>query len=321
MAWENDLYETLAPIVALPHNYPETRPLLAHYTSLQVLESIAAHGEIWMSHPLMMNDTQEMTGGLDAARAVFLQNADLIDALGQHVAIFAHWYQQFEAQFLSNDAFDTYIFCLSEHEPNDMDGILSMWRGYGGNGGGAAVVFNTGRLVYVEQQTPFLLSRVAYRSAVERDSVLATLAVATAKMLRNGGLSETNAAAAANQLFRMALTNALFTKHHGFREENEWRLVYMRDLDESLERRKFHVHLGPRGPEPKLKVLIENDQHLSGAPLNLDLLVDRILLGPAASSGLAKFAVQRMLWAHERTTLVASRVSASTTPFRIVGQG
>ena len=41
---------------------------------------------------------------------------------------------------------DTYVFCLSEHAKDDTDGLLSMWRGYGGNGNGAAIVFDAGKL-------------------------------------------------------------------------------------------------------------------------------------------------------------------------------
>jgi hypothetical protein len=43
--------------------------------------------------------------------------------------------------FDMNDAFDTYIFCLSEHDRSHTDGLLSMWRGYGQHGSGVALVF------------------------------------------------------------------------------------------------------------------------------------------------------------------------------------
>lgn len=52
----------------------------------------------------------------------------------------------------------------------------------------------------------------------------------------------------------------------------------------------------------------------------MDNLIDRILLGPAASSTLAQFAIQRLLPSHERTRMLAPRVSASTTPYRILGR-
>jgi len=317
MDWATELYEALQPIISSEGNYPEARPLLAHYTSLSVLEAIAAHGEVWMSHPLLMNDTQELIGGLDAARTVFLKSAPLQEGLGERAMEFLRWYETFESQFLTSDAFDTYIFCLCEHDPDDYDGALSMWRGYGGNGGGAAIVFRTASLIVVEE-TPFILGRVSYRSAEQRDELLASLAKKAAAMLQKDGPIDQRPSEAAMILFRAALQCALFTKHSGFREEKEWRLVYMREMDPSPGDRRLHVHLGARGAEPKLRLAITTDPLLSGAPIHLDNLIERILLGPTASSKLAVFAVQRMLGSHERTRLLSSSVTASTTPFRVL---
>jgi hypothetical protein len=39
-------------------------PLLAHYTSLEVLEKIMTTNEIWFSNPLFMNDLQEVRFGM-----------------------------------------------------------------------------------------------------------------------------------------------------------------------------------------------------------------------------------------------------------------
>ena len=51
---------------------------------------------------------------------------------------------------------------------------------------------------------------------------------------------------------------ALFTKHHGFKEEKEWRIVYHPDNDR--EKKFSHMldyHVSSRGVEPKLKLIIE----------------------------------------------------------------
>ena len=65
-------------------------------------------------------------------------------------------------------ATDVYVFCLSEYEwAKQPDGLLSMWRGYGANGNGVALVFNTGFLTTVPG-SPLLISRVRYGTAEER---------------------------------------------------------------------------------------------------------------------------------------------------------
>ena len=49
----------------------DERPLLAHYTSLNVLEKIIQNGELWFSNPLFMNDMQEVRFGMLEGRKAF----------------------------------------------------------------------------------------------------------------------------------------------------------------------------------------------------------------------------------------------------------
>jgi len=41
------------------------KPLLAHYTSMRVLETIIRTKEVWLSNPLFMNDIEEVRFGLN----------------------------------------------------------------------------------------------------------------------------------------------------------------------------------------------------------------------------------------------------------------
>ncbi len=42
-----------------------------------------------------------------------------------------------------------HITCFSEYESGDNVGLLSMWRGYGEDGEGAAIVFDTAKLAVI----------------------------------------------------------------------------------------------------------------------------------------------------------------------------
>jgi hypothetical protein len=42
------------------NQWPQGRPLLAHYTSMSSLENILKTDEIWFSNPLFMNDVEEI---------------------------------------------------------------------------------------------------------------------------------------------------------------------------------------------------------------------------------------------------------------------
>jgi hypothetical protein len=66
---------------------------------------------------------------------------------------------------------DTYVFCLSKHEKNDTDGLLSMWRGYGGNGNGAALVFDTAKIA-ARDESPLVIAHVHYGTGQMREDWL-----------------------------------------------------------------------------------------------------------------------------------------------------
>ena len=55
----------------------DNRPLLAHYTSIQVLESIIKTEQVWFSSPLLMNDKQEMLHGLDLGTRLFNDSPEI----------------------------------------------------------------------------------------------------------------------------------------------------------------------------------------------------------------------------------------------------
>ena len=58
--------------------------------------------------------------------------------------------------------------CFSVYAPDDTDGLLSMWRGYGEDGTGAAVVFDSSKLIVTEGRTPFVLAKVEYGTTDKR---------------------------------------------------------------------------------------------------------------------------------------------------------
>jgi hypothetical protein len=109
---------------------------------------------------------------------------------------------------------------------------------------------------------------------------------------------------------------ALFSKHIGFAEEDEWRIVYMPDRD-TTERLKpmLNYKNGPRGVEPKLRLKLAPLDGVIPNTVTLENLVSKILLGPNSSSVLALRSVSRMLELLKRPNLVA-RLAASSIPLR-----
>lgn len=50
---------------------PNQPLLLAHYTSVQVVEQILTKGEVWFSNPLYMNDLDELRAGVFLGTEIF----------------------------------------------------------------------------------------------------------------------------------------------------------------------------------------------------------------------------------------------------------
>jgi hypothetical protein len=141
-------------------------PLLAHYTSIDVIEKILRSEEIWFSNPLFMNDLEELRFGMLEGKRL-LEESDAVKQFAGSQAradLIKSAFSLIFDRFDREHAIDVFVFCLSEHDPKNTDGLLSMWRAYGGQGNGAAIVFNTGFVAAPHDNSPIALTRVNYAS-------------------------------------------------------------------------------------------------------------------------------------------------------------
>jgi hypothetical protein len=115
-----------------------------------------------------------------------------------------------------------------------------MWRGYGANGNGVAIVFDTAQLTAIPT-SPLIIAQVVYGATDARIAWLRALLVQFAEILAKASIPDDKLHLPAYSLFERIKVFALFTKHHGFKEEREWRVVYLpdRDVNKKLER-MFH---------------------------------------------------------------------------------
>ena len=180
--------------------------------------------------------------------------------------------------FANEHVIDTYVFCLSEHVRDDADGLLSMWRGYGGNGNGAAIVFDSAKLS-PQENSPLIIAKVEYGSTEERINWLQKRVTQFAEILGQSNIPDDKLYLSSYLFFERLKLFAVFTKHRGFSEESEWRVVYMRDRDrDKMLDRMFGYRIGPHGVEPKLKLKIEHIPGLTGDDVSLSKIVERVIL-------------------------------------------
>lgn len=298
--------------------FPEKRPLLAHYTSIPNLESILRTDELWFSNPLCMNDIEEVRFGMIEGQRIFIESESLKEAISgddnyaEIVRAFNHFYEG----FANEHAADVYALCLAEHDPENHDGMLSMWRGYGGSGSGVAIVFDSGKIPYKESEQAIIISRVNYLSKDDRLKWLNSKIDEFSQILAGRELARGEIWLAADALFRRIRIFALFTKHHGFEEEREWRIIYQREWDqENKYGDMLNYGISERGLEPKLKLNLLKVEGPEGKGLPLTEIVHSLILGPAIVSPLAKRAVLRMLDLTGKGGL-KGRVIQSSIPYR-----
>ena len=297
-----------------PQPQPGEVPLLAHYTSIRTLERIAQTGEIWFSNPLYMNDVDELRYGMNLGLHAVRTHAGLRESCPpDHYNALLDTFDHLYTTFDNDTAFDVYVFSCSEHDDDiGDDGLLSMWRGYGGDGNGVAIVFDMAQLLAA--RTPLLVRQVQYLSYEASEAWMDAKLQQFALTLRRRGGPVAAMQQAAAALFERIKLFALFTKHRGFHEEREWRIVYLREQDhEGRLTQQLHYAIGGRGIEPRLRFTTAALGSLEARP-RLEEMVQRIILGPVLATPLALRSVERMLelyqpaWAH--------RVARSSTPYR-----
>ena len=107
----------------------------------------------------------------------------------------------------------------------------------------------------------------------------------------------------------------MFTKHKGFEEEKEWRFVYLSSRDSAMRYHPmFDYNISNKGVEPKLKLRLDQIPRASSS-LTIESLIDRVILGPTASSEMSMRSVARMLEIKGQKAL-AEKVHASSIPYR-----
>ncbi len=68
------LFTSLWDDLQTPESFPNNRPLLAHYTSIENLARIMEDDEIWFTNPLYMNDWEELRVGMIEGLTAFREN-------------------------------------------------------------------------------------------------------------------------------------------------------------------------------------------------------------------------------------------------------
>ncbi|MBP1881945.1 DUF2971 domain-containing protein [Sinorhizobium mexicanum] len=260
---------------------------LIHYTSAAAAVSIIRNSAVWMRNVLCMNDYMEVEHGFQLMRRSFEPPVDSESERGLRAVAAA-----LDAIFpeISKDCIDwfngwlfalrnkTYVTCLSEHHPSENEyGRLSMWRSYTASQVGVGLIINPLPLYSLSQTFGAFSSPVYYFGDVElRDTFfeIASNVTANKDLLASKGADEVKG------YFCMLLRGiAMCTKHPGFHEEKEWRIMHTQGLDEQgALLREVEIINGV--PQPVFKIPLKDHLESGMTGISIPDLLEHVIIGP-----------------------------------------
>jgi hypothetical protein len=202
----------------------------------------------------------------------------------------------------------TYIASVSVHDPSeDSYGRLSMWRAFGTDAAArVAFVFRVPPLSGAAEFLQCIFSPVAYLSEERAHQVIEEVLTNVAheqEFLRTVPYERIVSLI----YFTFALA-AICVKHEGFKEEQEWRLVYLPGLFPAPNPPRLERDIVTIGgvPQPIYKVPLDANVAPEIASLDVAAMFDRLIIGPARFPFVMFEAFKKPL-----------RMRASLTPVRV----
>lgn len=251
----------------------------AYYTSAEVALRIIRTKQVWMRHVGCMNDFREIDFGIErldnALRSKrgqrFLTALDAVYSGTSDYVV--HALQASVHHFL----FYTYIVCFSEHlESEDKHGRLSMWRAYGGETS-VAIVMNSSAFFNESTALRIYSSPVAYWEQDRFEQEMETVAQnieANLDLIRSLGEDHFR-----QIVFNVCKFAVLCSKHPGFEEEREWRVVYSPTFETSPVLVEDTVSIGGV-PQRIYKIPLQDIPEEGLIGIELPQLIERIIVGP-----------------------------------------
>lgn len=252
---------------------------LVYYTSGQVALNILKKKEVWMRDASCMNDYLEVDYGLHCLLKAYHSKSGI-----RFQSVLDNLYPGLSTEVgarldegVPHFRYRTYITCVSEHLPTeDQNGRLSMWRAYGGSSS-VAIVMNNKAFLSDSDALKAYTSPVAYwgpeKVAQELETIAGNIEAneVTVRLLGEAGLRDA--------IFNMCKYAVLCTKHPGFREELEWRVIYWPTIEKSSRLIK-EVTTVDGIPQTVYKIPLLNIPEEGFLNAEIPELIDRIIIGP-----------------------------------------
>ena len=287
---------------------------LAHYCAAESAVSIIRNQEIWMRNAAVMNDFTEVEYGLRLLMESYQRGAGAefrkaIDAaLPGTVEKVDDLLESYRWELRG----ETYLTSVTEHHPTENAlGRLSMWRSYGGSTG-VALVLRPEAMSIPDDSLAGFAHPVLYADEPAFEKYMLRLADSISQgrdFIRGQGQDWF-----VNWLQFLLRSTVLSTKHPGFVEEREWRVIHSPVTVNStfLEREILTINSVPQIIY-KIPLRESSDPTLGG--LNVPSLVERVIIGPTQHPTVVGAAFVALL-AERGVADAKDRVCLSAIPLR-----
>jgi len=290
---------------------PNAPEALWHYTAVNGLVGILSSDRLWATNTRFLNDSQEIAYGTERAIDA-LATHDLVGrkaATCRFVRGLGDPSKPIIRDFLDR-TLEVFVACFCSRGD-----LLSQWRAYAGqdSGGGYAIGFHPpGALPAWAQAAPgghgFALRRVLYCQA-EQETTLHDLIRRMVDLLDVDPSDIERQKAFAKNLVDGLVEAATWCKHPAFEEEQEWRIVYVRNVDSNPLEIKHRTNRGFVVPYVELAVpkgIGTNHEHLPVAQINC---------GPGPNPDLKQYGLRD--WLKKEPHLAHVAVEGSPAPLRL----
>jgi hypothetical protein len=311
-----DLVSLLLPeLTAQHHAYRASGKPFVHYTSIEAGCSILQRREFWLRNATCMNDWSEVNHGLQCLFNAFNDSdsgsrlKSLLDEI--HPGMMNRFIEYFN-NIITHLRYETYITCISEHDPNvDEIGRLSMWRAYGSNGGLAFVL----RPFAFFNETDALESFTNPVNYVSESEFADRFSVVVNRIADNRQILESKTEQQLKDfLYFWFRWVAVCSKHPGFSEEREWRVIHSPTLFSSdLVRGEVESVRGL--PQIVYKIRLEDVPDRNLINIEIPKILDHLIVGPTQFPYAVREAFARLL-AEAGIADVHGRLRISNIPVR-----
>lgn len=294
---------------------------LIHYTTAENAINILK-GEVWLRNTRVMNDTAEIHHGFSLIQKSIAAPTDTsiepalkaiasgLDAAhpGLSEKVFADFGKR--AWFFINR---TYVTCLSVHHAEEVNGRLSMWRAYTGNFAGVALIVNPEPFTQLVENPSFFSTPVNYDTEEELRGKLLRVAASISSDLQ---FIRSQPSWLIAWYFGSLLRKiATASKHHGFREEEEWRVMHTDSVDPVDGLRQEVATI--RGiPQLVTKLSLKPDGPFASQGLTIPNLLHKVIIGPTNYPFVVADAVQKAMQ-DAGVSDAQSKIQISQIPLRM----